>query len=489
MSKLKYWNGSAWVEAVVGAAGPTGPGVASGGTTGQILTKNSSTNYDTIWADPGAASYTTIVKQYVKNDATAKVKGDAVYISGASGTNPIVAFADADTEATSSKTLGLLEQDLAANAFGYVITEGRLSGIDTSTATDGQTVWLSGTAGGRVYGSPPSEPAHSVFLGVVTKANASTGEIFIKVQNGYEIDELHDVSAASPTAGDLLQWATDGTTYMWRKKSLADAGISATSHDHSGVYDPAGTTSTHAALTTSVHGITNTANLVYTSDLRLSDARTPSLHASTHNAGGSDALAIDAIAATGSLRTLGTTATSAAAGNHLHTGVYEASGAVATHEADTTSVHGITNTANLLTTSTPFVNMTTSGASATTISSTTSSSPTDITGMSITFTPTYDEDVIVTSDFIFTQSVAPTSTCDIISRIIVNGTIVSPYGGFTRLAANHSSPTGFTQSQSHVFAATSGTSYTVKAAAYKSAATGTFAASNISSIRVLRVRA
>jgi hypothetical protein len=50
-------------------------------------------------------------------------------------------------------------------------------------------------------------------------------------------------------------------------------------------------------------------------DARLSDARTPLAHASSHNAGGSDALAIDAVAATGSLRTLGTSSTSAAAGN------------------------------------------------------------------------------------------------------------------------------------------------------------------------------
>ena len=50
-------------------------------------------------------------------------------------------------------------------------------------------------------------------------------------------------------------------------------------------------------------------------DARLSDARTPTAHASSHNAGGSDALAIDATAGTGSLRTLGTSATSAAAGN------------------------------------------------------------------------------------------------------------------------------------------------------------------------------
>jgi hypothetical protein len=50
-------------------------------------------------------------------------------------------------------------------------------------------------------------------------------------------------------------------------------------------------------------------------DSRLSNARTPTAHASTHNAGGADALAIDAAAATGSLRTLGTTATAACAGD------------------------------------------------------------------------------------------------------------------------------------------------------------------------------
>lgn len=40
------------------------------------------------------------------------------------------------------------------------------------------------------------------------------------------------------------------------------------------------------------------------------------LHASRHNAGGADVMAIDAAAGTGSLRTLGSTSTTAAAGNH-----------------------------------------------------------------------------------------------------------------------------------------------------------------------------
>lgn len=50
-------------------------------------------------------------------------------------------------------------------------------------------------------------------------------------------------------------------------------------------------------------------------DARFTDARAPTAHHLTHEPGGSDPLAVNAAAATGSLRTLGTSATSAAAGN------------------------------------------------------------------------------------------------------------------------------------------------------------------------------
>ena len=64
-------------------------------------------------------------------------------------------------------------------------------------------------------------------------------------------------------------------------------------------YDPAGSASavasnlsTHEGASTSVHGITDTANLVYTSDSRLSDARTPTAHAGSHESGGTDEIEI-----------------------------------------------------------------------------------------------------------------------------------------------------------------------------------------------------
>lgn len=47
-------TGSTGPTGTTGAKGDTGVGVPTGGSSGQVLTKNSATNYDTIWATPSA---------------------------------------------------------------------------------------------------------------------------------------------------------------------------------------------------------------------------------------------------------------------------------------------------------------------------------------------------------------------------------------------------------------------------------------------------
>jgi len=137
----------------------------------------------------------------------------------------IVSKASNATEATSSKTMGLISTDLAHNGQGSVITEGLLTNINTSSANAGDPVWL-GTSGNLIYGlaNKPVAPANLVYLGVVTRSNANTGEIFVKVQNGYELNELHDVLIGSgysstPTDNDFL--AYDTASGLWKNKTLA----------------------------------------------------------------------------------------------------------------------------------------------------------------------------------------------------------------------------------------------------------------------------
>jgi hypothetical protein len=179
--------------------------------TAGVLTANSVTT----------AINASVLRQYVKNDTGAVItKGQVVYISGASGTNVLISLAKADTDATSATTIGFAAQDFTVNGFGYIITEGILTGIDTSAATvEGDPIWLSPTTdGGVLYGmaNKPHAPDHMVYLGVVSRKNVNNGEIFIKCQNGYELDELHNVLISAPVDTQVLTYET--SSGLWKNK-------------------------------------------------------------------------------------------------------------------------------------------------------------------------------------------------------------------------------------------------------------------------------
>jgi hypothetical protein len=192
-----------------------------GGTAGQLLAKVDGTDYNAQWINEApAASYTSQVKHQVKS-AQVITKGQAVYVSSADGTNMIVSKASNATEGTSSKTMGLLESTVSTNGFTNVIAEGLLSGLDTTGANAaGDPVWL-GTDGNLIYGltNKPSAPAHLVFIGVVTRRNANNGEIFVKVQNGFEMNELHDYVESGVQNNFVISY--ESSTDLYKPKSIA----------------------------------------------------------------------------------------------------------------------------------------------------------------------------------------------------------------------------------------------------------------------------
>lgn len=184
------------------------------GTSGQVL---SSDGTAVSWIDAEIG-----VARDVQNRVKAGVainKGQAVYVTGADGTNIIVGLASNTSEATSSKTLGLLNATVATNGFADVVQIGKLTGLNTIGAVVGDPVWL-GTNGNLIYGlaNKPYAPAHLVYIGVVTRVNASNGEIFVTVQNGFELKEIHDVDiiTTAPTNGDVLGY--DGS--LWVNKTI-----------------------------------------------------------------------------------------------------------------------------------------------------------------------------------------------------------------------------------------------------------------------------
>lgn len=144
-------------------------------------------------------------------EANTLTKGEVVYIFGAQGDQVAIKRASNASDITSSKTLGMVASNIASAGTGYVISHGVITNIDTSAYTSGDILWLGNTAG-TVTTTKPVAPNHGVFVGVVIKVNASAGQVYLKPQNGYELDEIHDVLLTTPASGDFLKY--NGTVWI-----------------------------------------------------------------------------------------------------------------------------------------------------------------------------------------------------------------------------------------------------------------------------------
>jgi len=146
-------------------------------------------------------------------------KGDVVYLSGSQGNRITVAKAIATSDPTSANTFGIVAESIADNQSGYVITEGLLTNINTSALIVDSAVYLSGTTAGALTSIKPQAPINGVYIGVCVKSNAGSGEVFVKIRNGQELDELHDVLITNPTSNaSLFYKSSEG---LWRDTTAA----------------------------------------------------------------------------------------------------------------------------------------------------------------------------------------------------------------------------------------------------------------------------
>lgn len=157
---------------------------------------------------------------YVKNaEAVTITKGQPVYLYQASGNKATIKLAYNTSDAGSAKTLGLAAEDITSGHNGFVICQGVLSGINTGSYNEGDTLYLGATAG-TLTATKPYAPNHLVYIGVVEKANNGAGQIYVKPQNGYELDEIHNVDAKNPNDKDGIFYNTSNS--LWEHKSISD---------------------------------------------------------------------------------------------------------------------------------------------------------------------------------------------------------------------------------------------------------------------------
>lgn len=137
-------------------------------------------------------------------------EGAAVHVQGAQGGKLKVALASASSEGASANTLGIVTNTggIASGQYGYVTLQGLVRGLHLPTANfaEGDVLWLS-TNGGTWSRTRPVAPAHGVQIGyVVSPSNGNNGVIYVHVQNGYELNELHSVLITNPQEGDVLKF-------------------------------------------------------------------------------------------------------------------------------------------------------------------------------------------------------------------------------------------------------------------------------------------
>lgn len=178
--------------------------IITGTTTFTNKTINDSTN--DIHADD--------VHTFVRNASGSTItKGKCLYISGYnSGLDlPQVDLADATQSANAMPCVGIMDEDVANNASGHMLEIGRMNGIDTSSFSIGDILYVSVTAGD--FSTAPTAKTDDVQpIAIVIRSHATLGVIEIVGPN-HPHDTPNDIAIAKladGTDGELITWDSSG---------------------------------------------------------------------------------------------------------------------------------------------------------------------------------------------------------------------------------------------------------------------------------------
>jgi hypothetical protein len=173
----------------------------------------------------GQESVIRVVNKTATNINLLEANYQAVRVTGAQGQRLKVDLAQATTDNLSAETIGLVTETINNNQEGFITTSGLIRNINTTgslqseTWADGDILYLSPTVAGQVTKVKPVAPNHLVIIGYVIHAHITQGSIFIKVDNGYELDELHNVKIDTPANNNLLAYTS--ATEIWENKSIS----------------------------------------------------------------------------------------------------------------------------------------------------------------------------------------------------------------------------------------------------------------------------
>jgi hypothetical protein len=168
------------------------------------------------------------VIQVFNNSGVTLPVNKVVRLNGASNGRPTAALAQANSDANSQNTIGIMLETVSASSTGYVATSGVVRSFDTNPYTDGAFLWLSPVSAGELTATKPTAlTGRAVEIGIVVKANPfgiSQGALVLNLREGYDLNELHNVyvsTTASLADGEVLAW--NASASVWTNSTALTA--------------------------------------------------------------------------------------------------------------------------------------------------------------------------------------------------------------------------------------------------------------------------
>jgi hypothetical protein len=148
------------------------------------------------------------------------------YLDGPHGNLPKIVLAKADNEIDSVLTFGIVQADITNMNNGYLVVTGTLDNLNTNVAewNEGDVLFLSPTVAGGITNVKPKAPNNMVIIGILVRKHPTQGVIAVKIQNGYELEELHNVAINSESLIDRQVLQYESLTSLWKNKSILSSG-------------------------------------------------------------------------------------------------------------------------------------------------------------------------------------------------------------------------------------------------------------------------
>lgn len=150
----------------------------------------------------------------VKNaSATVAIpNGTFVQFAGAAGDTVTVEPAVTDGSVDHNYMVGVTTEEIAADGFGFVTTDGIVNEMNTAVWPVGTILYPDPTTAGSFTATMPTAPNLKIPVAAVVKqGSGSSGKILVRMHSGEDLDGLHNVQITSVASGEVLQY--DGTKW------------------------------------------------------------------------------------------------------------------------------------------------------------------------------------------------------------------------------------------------------------------------------------